>query len=153
MSQTSKLQTGHPGHQCMPMSLFNILVWYTEGFFHQARCIGSTVLLPVTLVLSIGYGGLAIHIWLFEVAKFCWLFDWASRNLSSLTYICLYISPAYWRYIWLLPDLQCMEDITFILWVGVAYPCSFILHIVGQLLLIIIFASLVVPADDVICEL
>ena len=112
-SEFSDIQTTLPGHQCcghfnsicMPMSQFSISVW----------CKGL-----------LGYGGVApMHIWLLEVAKlFCvfisfvptWEIVWSDLHTS--------ISPAYCSYIWLLPDLPCMEGVMFVLQVGVVYPCS-----------------------------
>ena len=73
------------------MPLFISLAWYrgARASVHYfsliqrdslIRCIGSTVLLPVIVVLSIGYGGLGpMHIWILEVAKWCCVFNFFER--------------------------------------------------------------------------
>jgi len=83
--------------------------------------VDSTVLLSVTVVLSVGYGGLApVHIWLLGgqviLCPCHWYIVWSDIHTS--------VPPAYCNYIWLLPDPQSMEDIMFILRVGVVYSCS-----------------------------
>jgi len=59
------------------------------------------VLLPVTVVRSIGCGGLApMHICVFEVGKLCCVFDQTSRNclVKPTVHTCTSISPAYCSY-------------------------------------------------------
>ena len=95
------------------------------------RCAGSIVLLPVTVVLSIGYGGLApMHIWLLEVAKWCCVFncfEWTSRNcliwyirIPNIIIVATYgynmanLSPS--CHVWKI----CLSSE----WVWCVYPCS-----------------------------
>jgi len=84
------------------------------------RCIGSTVLLPVTVVLSIG-----MVAWLPCTSDFL---RWPSDAVSLIFFNepreffdLIHPQPQrnYCSYIWLLSVLLCMEDITFILRVGV----------------------------------
>jgi len=93
------------------------------------------VLLPVTVVLSIGCGGLApMHICVFEVGKLCCVFDQTSRNcLVRPPYICI---PSILYSIWLLPDLPRTQERYLVFPPsGCGISMQFIPDIVGQLLL------------------
>ena len=114
--RVSDIQTGLP--DISTVSNFNLyahvsvqcfsLIW-RDSF---TKYIDSTVLLPVTVVLSTGYGGLApMYSWLPEVAKLrcvfnflteLWEFVWSDLHTS--------VSPAYCSYIWLLLDLPYTKD-------------------------------------------
>jgi len=75
----SNIHTGVPGHLCV-VSIFIQFVCPLLCRDSFTRCIGSTVLLPVTVVLfSTGYGGLApIHI---RVLR------WSGYAVSLLIYL------------------------------------------------------------------
>ena len=104
------LHTGTTVTALWPFS-FNLFAHVSVQYFSLmyrdsfTGCIGSTVLLPVT-VLSIGYGGLPpMHTWLPEVAKLCCVSFTFLIEPREIFWPDLhaFVSPAYCSYIWYTP--------------------------------------------------
>jgi len=77
------IQTCLPEHQHCEHSIRISYLYSVDVGDSFTRCIGSTVLLPMTVALSIGYSSLATIAFtsdFFEVAKLCCVYVQTSRN-------------------------------------------------------------------------